>query len=86
MCTRYGYCWNLVLLGVYVDRRFDRKHGVDTSGAITLGELAIESDSLECGELYDPFPVRSIKRLMNRLPAIDHREHTFVDFGSGKGR
>ena len=74
-----------VLRGVYFDRRFDRKHNVDTSGAIYLRELDIDNENIEYGELYDPFPYRSFKHVMGFLPR-DVSDHTFVDYGSGKGR
>lgn len=74
-----------VMRGVYFDRRFDSKYGVDTSGAIYLRELEIESDNAEFGELYDPFPYRSFKHVMRALPP-DVSDYTFLDYGSGKGR
>jgi hypothetical protein len=76
-----------VLRGVHFDRRFDRKHNVDTSGAIYLRELDIENENenIQYGELYDPFPYRSFKHVMGFLPR-DVSSHSFVDYGSGKGR
>jgi hypothetical protein len=74
-----------VLRGVYFDRRFDRQHDVDTSGAIYLRELEIDNENTRYGELYDPFPYRSFKHVMSFLPR-DVSNHTFVDYGSGKGR
>ncbi len=75
-----------VLRGVYFDRRFDRKHNVNTSGAIYLRDLDIESENIQFGELYDPFPSGPLKRLLSFLPPKDFSETTFVDLGSGKGR
>ena len=74
-----------VLRGVYFDRRFDRQHNVDTSGAIYLRELDIDNENIQYGELYDPLPYRSFKHVMGFLPR-DVSDHTFVDYGSGKGR
>lgn len=74
-----------VLRGLYFDKRFDRKHNVDTSGAIYLRELEIDSDNVNQGELYDAFPYGSFLQLVKCLP-LDVTEYTFVDFGSGKGR
>jgi SAM-dependent methyltransferase len=75
--------WNVP--GLYFDRRFDRRHGVDTSGTIKLRELTVESGSRSLGALYDTVPPRSCRALLATLPA-DARGYTFVDFGSGKGR
>ncbi len=75
-----------VLRGVYFDHRFDRKHNVNTCGAVYLRDLDIESENIEFGELYDPFPSGPLKRLLSFLPQKDLSETTFVDFGSGKGR
>jgi hypothetical protein len=69
----------------YLNRRFDRKYHVDTSGIVHLGELTCEGDNKTHGVWYEPTPIRTLKCMFSSLPA-DLSNFTFIDFGSGKGR
>jgi SAM-dependent methyltransferase len=68
---------------------FDRVHGVDTEGDIDgwtyLSDLNIASSNWIHGKNYAAVEPTRFRALMAAL-AIDFREFTFVDFGSGKGR
>lgn len=70
---------------LYIDQRFDRKYGVDTSGIINTASLDISADKKKTSKEYQPTPVKAIRRILKSL-TIDHSQYTFVDFGSGKGR
>jgi len=64
---------------------FDRAHGVDTTGIISLNDLEVESPNLAFGTRYGPTPARTFHSLL-RLLQIDRLEdYTFIDIGSGKG-
>lgn len=69
----------------YLDRRFDRKHHVDTAGITQLADLTCDSGNKEHGVWYEPTPLRTLKCVFSSLPA-DVSDLTFIDFGSGKGR
>lgn len=69
----------------YLDSSFDRKYGVDTSGAIPLKNLKIESDYKNEGIWYEPMSVKIFHQIMRNLE-IDFTKFDFIDFGSGKGR
>ncbi len=74
------------LVGLYFDKRFDKKYNVDTCGAIHLEELTIpDKSNIESASIYDPAPARTVKTLFSYLPN-DLNNYTLVDFGSGKGR
>lgn len=72
-------------LRTYVDASFDRHYGTDTAGSVSLKDLYIESESKKDGTLYEPTPVPVIRYMLKQLK-IDHLQHTFIDYGSGKGR
>ncbi|MDQ3189302.1 MAG: hypothetical protein M3Q28_10450 [Pseudomonadota bacterium] len=69
-------------LGRLSDDSFDKKHGVSTSGNLTLEQLGID----------DPYSIRYVpthERVMEHVLRnldIDHSEYVFVDLGCGKGR
>jgi SAM-dependent methyltransferase len=67
------------------DRAIDTRYGVDTSGIIQLKQLRIAGTSWEYGVPYWAIDPDDFARLVGAL-AIRHRDFTFVDFGSGKGR
>jgi SAM-dependent methyltransferase len=69
----------------YVDARFDRRHGTDTGGVISLGTLAIPSSHVELATRYEATSARRFGQIMKNLH-LDWADFTFVDFGSGKGR
>lgn len=69
----------------YLDRRFDRRFGVDTSGRVDLAGLSIGSPNAELGVYYEPTSVLAFRSLIRRL-AFPPSGWTFLDIGSGKGR
>lgn len=68
-----------------MDRLFDYRLGVDTSGVVRLSALNIPSGNIEHGHRYEPTPTNVCKRVLRHL-LIDHSEYVFIDYGSGKGR
>jgi 16S rRNA G966 N2-methylase RsmD len=69
----------------YLNRRFDRKYSVDTSGVTMLSQLTCDGNNKEHGVWYEPTPLKTLKTMFSMLPD-DVSEFTFIDFGSGKGR
>ncbi|HAM50457.1 MAG TPA: hypothetical protein DCP92_07070 [Nitrospiraceae bacterium] len=69
----------------YFERAFDMKYGTDTSGAILIEDLAIESKNIRESSGYHPTSIKLFKQIMNLL-TINFSEFEFIDFGSGKGR
>jgi hypothetical protein len=69
----------------YVDAGFDRRHGVETSGKLSLAHLSISSPHVAEATWYEPVPTVGFRRLMKSLE-IEHSQYTFIDYGSGKGR
>jgi SAM-dependent methyltransferase len=69
----------------WIDRRFDRRFGTDTSGFIARGELRLEGEHAGGANDYEPVQVPVFRAIMRDL-RIDHARYAFVDFGSGKGR
>ncbi|HTM09968.1 MAG TPA: class I SAM-dependent methyltransferase [Verrucomicrobiae bacterium] len=64
--------------------RFDRRHGVDTTGFIEPEDLgAPEANAQETGG-YEPTPRAAFRRIIKNL-GLDYERYTFVDMGSGKG-
>ncbi len=71
----------------YLDRRFDRLHGTDTSDRIELDRLQVVGDHRDAGVYYEPTSTRQFEAMMSFLAhRIDARMFTFIDYGSGKGR
>lgn len=73
------------MLRVYLDRRFDKRLGIETAGRVELHDLAIDSENKKHGVLYEPTPLGTFKRIIKSL-AIVPGDFVFVDYGSGKGR
>lgn len=69
----------------HLNRRFDAKYRVETSGVTFLNELTCDSENKAHGVWYEPTPIRTLKCMFSMLPA-DVSDFTFIDFGSGKGR
>ncbi len=67
------------------DRAFDEERGVDTASWVRVPHLDASSANLEHAVRYAPSSVEEFALLMNKL-RVDHRDFTFVDYGSGKGR
>jgi len=69
-------------LGRLSDDNFDKKHGVSTSGNLTLEQLGINDPY---SIVYVPTHERVMKHVLKNLD-IDHSKYVFVDLGCGKGR
>lgn len=68
-----------------LDRSFDRRYGVATSGCEWLYRADGPADSNPHYFDYQPTPVRTVRGLLGQLgPDLD--SSTFIDFGSGRGR
>ena len=65
----------------YIDRRFDRRFGVDTGGQIP-------AESLTGSPSANPYVGTPPARFFSMISAleVEPREVTFIDFGCGKGR
>jgi len=64
---------------------FDAAYGTDTRGIIQPWDLDIPDGCLGQAVQYDTASVDVVNTLLACL-AIDYRDYTFVDLGSGKGR
>ncbi len=64
---------------------FDRRFGVTTSGFIAGSDIDFDADAQNHTEGYAPTSAANFGVILDELD-IDHREYTFVDLGSGKGR
>jgi len=73
------------LLGATVDRMYDRRHNMDTTGCIAVPDLDVEGESKNFSQVYAPTPEKSF-RLMLKAVALDLRGFSFIDYGCGKGR
>lgn len=80
-----GFPLSRRLVGLYFDKKFDRKYNVDTCGSIHLHELTIERNNIESCILYDPIPAKTLRNLFSYI-SRSLSEYHFIDFGSGKGR
>jgi SAM-dependent methyltransferase len=69
---------------------FDRVHGVETSGVIDGGSLAVGQLHAEFATFYQAVPpsrMRAVLARWRRAPGVlPVGEYTFVDVGCGKGR
>lgn len=68
-----------------LDREFDARFGVETSGRVELSQLRIESENVRYGVWYEQTKPTDFDELMKCLP-IRFEDYVFVDFGAGKGR
>ena len=64
---------------------FDTKYGTDTSSLVSLEDLDLAGENKPRAVLYWPSLQRTVEKMLGSLD-IDHRQFTFVDIGSGKGR
>ena len=69
----------------YKERKFDRRHGIDTGGIIPVQQLDVSADEQEGGWGYMPTQPEWFHTALSQLD-IPLDQFTFVDFGSGKGR
>jgi len=68
------------------DASFDGEFATDTAGSVATVDLGItDAARREQAILYLPSPA-SVTRWMLDNAAIEHRQFSFVDLGSGKGR
>ena len=67
------------------DARFDRSLGITTSGEAEPSELTVRAGEVATGFSYVATPVRLARSWLRALPTA-HRDFTFIDMGSGKGR
>lgn len=65
-------------------RAFDRRFGVDTSGAMAAHDLGGDEETRKSASAYQPTPKAVFLKMLKALN-LDHRRFTFVDIGSGKG-
>jgi len=69
----------------WLDARFDRRFGTDTSGIVPIDRLEFGGPSARFAVHYEPTPERILRVALTA--AVATPEHfVFVDFGSGKGR
>lgn len=66
-------------------RFFDWQHGVRTCGNANLADLTLVGNNIDHGVHYHPSHPKFLFEVFRSL-RIDYPSHTFVDFGSGKGR
>lgn len=67
------------------DLEFDRKWGVETSGSFVPDESGVVGRSWIYGCRYQGVDAEALEQALIEI-GIDHKEFTFIDFGSGKGR
>lgn len=71
----------------YLDRRFDRLHGTETSERIELDALDIVGTNRALGVYYEPTSTRMFRCIMDHVGSrLRTEEFVFIDYGSGKGR
>jgi len=69
----------------FMERRFDRRFGVDTAGIIPHEELKIDGPSAAHAIHYQAAPPVLLEQAVAGL-RINYPDYTFVDFGCGKGK
>lgn len=74
-----------LLLRHALDRRFDRRHGVETTGRIDLDSLSVHGENKAFGVYYEPTPHAVFRRVMRELD-VELGAYEFIDLGCGKGR
>jgi predicted RNA methylase len=90
---RVAVCQSLCLLikkflygfQIFLDSRFDKIHGTDTSGVIPIKDLEIKSENIKEANWYGPMPVKVFRQIMDNL-TVDFDKYEFINLGSGKGR
>ncbi len=66
--------------------QFDRDFDVDTLGVVEIDEMAVSGETAIGAARYEPIQPEFFAHLVERLPAVEPSDFTFVDVGSGKGR
>jgi SAM-dependent methyltransferase len=72
-------------INVAVDRRFDRKHCVDTCGLIISRKVPTSSTNKKYGHEYAAVAAKTFRAMLDAIPG-DIGNYSFVDYGCGKGR
>lgn len=67
------------------DAEFDRELGVETGGIFRPDERQVHGTNWRYGIRYQPVNAGELEMTLRQLHVL-HRDFTFVDFGSGKGR
>jgi len=81
------YCSPVWSLGTRCAALLERnRFGTDTAGLLHLDNLDIGSRNRHRGMSYEPTRQRRIHKALRALAIHDHRDWTFIDLGSGKGR
>lgn len=80
MFTRLRHRWQ-----GWRDARIDRRFGLDTGGVIPLASLGATGTRYQGAHDYEPVTPGMFDAMV-AAAAIEPREFTFVDYGSGKGR
>jgi SAM-dependent methyltransferase len=73
------------LLAIHLNRRFDRRYSVDTSGDIASIHLDVVGDNKAYGAAFLSTPEKTLRRALDVLPE-NVENFSFIDIGAGKGR
>lgn len=73
------------LIAVHLNRRFDRRYCVDTSGDIASVHLEVVGENKAYGAAFLSTPEMTFRRALELLPE-DLGNFSFIDIGAGKGR
>lgn len=69
----------------FMDDRFDRRYGTDTSAIVEVENLQIDSVNQRYSICYQATTKKIFNKMINSASS-NFNEYVFVDFGSGKGR
>ncbi len=69
----------------FSERRFDERLGVETLDMVPVEQLDIGEQQKLSAIRYEPTPFMEFGYVISRLP-INHKDYSFIDVGSGKGR
>ena len=68
-----------------LDKEFDRKYGIETSGIVHPSESTVVGNNWIYGVRYEPVNQTMFVQTIKEL-SISYEKFVFIDFGSGKGR
>lgn len=68
-----------------LERDFDRRYGVDTSGILPVTVFNVAGAHVEHANPYVGTDPRLFREMLGRVP-VQYPDYVFIDFGSGKGR
>jgi predicted O-methyltransferase YrrM len=69
-----------------LNEAYDRRHGVDTATELPLGTVGVKASDVAGGNGVYRAQTEELFRTAMASIAIDPRDYTFVDIGSGKGK